>query len=56
MIAFSPDQKEAYLTEVRSSALLLGDSGTPEGIRIKVLHAIDLQSRRLAEDRERFGS
>lgn len=46
-------QKQGILDEVRSSRLLLPESGAPERLRVKVLHALDLQARRLSDDIER---
>ena len=54
MISVAHEQREALLKEVVSSPLLLPNSGVPERLRAKVLHAVDLQSRRLSEDRERI--
>lgn len=53
MMARSLDEKEAYLDEVRASPLTRPESGAPERLRIKVLHAVDLQTRRLSDDRGR---
>jgi hypothetical protein len=53
MMTSTHDEKCAYLDEVRASVLLRPESGAPERLRVKVLHAVDLQARRLADDRER---
>lgn len=53
MIEAPLDEKATYLQEVGCSALVVPGSGAPERLRVKVLHAVDLQSRRLSEERER---
>jgi len=52
MMATALDEKGAYLDEVRASPLVRPESGAPERLRVKVLHAVDLQARRLSDDRE----
>ena len=53
MMTSAFEDKDAYLAQVRASPLLLPESGAPERLRSKVLHAVDLQVRRLADDREK---
>ncbi len=53
MMTSDLDEKGAYLDEVRASPMLLPESGAPERLRMKVLHAVELQARRLADDREK---
>jgi hypothetical protein len=53
MVTSTHDEKGAYLDEVRASMLLRPESRAPERLRMKVQHAVDLQARRLADDRER---
>ena len=51
MITCTLGEKEAYLNEVRSSPLIASQSGAPETLRLKLLHAIDMQTRRISFDR-----
>ena len=41
-------QKETILTNVASSPLLLSGGTSPENLRLKVIHAVDMQRRRIA--------
>ena len=41
------DQKEAILQDVASSPLLLPGGTSPESLRLKVIHAVDMQLRRM---------
>lgn len=45
------DEKESSLNQARASLLLSPDSGAPERLRLKVIHALDLQTRRVAMDK-----
>ncbi len=53
MVAMSDAERIAYVEYVKSSPLLSVRSGAPENLRLKVIHAIDLQSRRIAIDAEK---
>jgi hypothetical protein len=45
------DEKERMLASFASSALLAPDAGSPENLRLKLIHSIDMQRRRLHIDR-----
>ncbi len=45
------DEKERLLASFASSALLAPDAGSPENLRLKLIHSIDMQRRRLHIDR-----
>ena len=53
LVSMSDDERASYMTEIRRSPLLAIDSGAPENLRLKVLHSIDLQTRRLTIDAEK---
>ena len=53
MVAMSDVEKTSYIEQVQSSQLLTGRSSAPEKLRLKVIHAIDLQTRRLTSDAEK---
>ena len=53
MIAMSDDERMSYMKEVQNSPLLSVPSVTHENLRLKVIHAIDLQTRRLTSNAER---
>jgi hypothetical protein len=44
-------EKERMLASFASSALLAPDAGSPENLRLKLIHSIDTQRRRLHIDR-----
>jgi hypothetical protein len=44
------DEKEGTLASFASSALLAPDAGSPESLRLKLIHSIDMQRRRLHID------
>lgn len=48
MAQFSQEEKLRVLDEVRGSPMLVPDSGAPEALRLKLLHAVELQSRHLS--------
>jgi len=45
------DEKEGILGSFASSALLASDGGSPASLRLKLIHSIDMQRRRLHVDR-----
>jgi hypothetical protein len=47
MAELPTDRKEELLASVASSALLLPGGTTPENLRLKVIHAVDMQRRRI---------
>lgn len=53
LVAMSDIERMSYMEEVQNSPLLSPCSGAPENLRLKVTHAIDLQTRRLAIDAEK---
>lgn len=53
MVVMSDVERMSYMREVQSSPLLSVGSGAPEKLRLKVIHAIDLQTRRLTIDAEK---
>jgi len=50
MTTATPQEKERYLTEVSSSPVVQPGALSPEGLRVKLLHAVALQVRRLSGD------
>lgn len=50
MAELPADQKEDILTSVASSPLLLPGGTSPEHLRLKVVHAVDMQRRRMKMD------
>ena len=51
MATIDIDEKERILTSFTSSALLGPGAGSPENLRLKLIHSIDMQRRRLHIDR-----
>ena len=50
MAELPADQKEDILTNVASSSLLLPGGTSSENLRLKVVHAVDMQRRRMKMD------
>lgn len=53
MIEMSDVERMSYMKEVKSLPMLSAHPGAPENLRLKVIHAIDLQTRRIAIDNEK---
>lgn len=51
MADIGSDEKERMLTSFGSSAILAPEAGSPENLRLKLIHSIDMQLRRLHIDR-----
>ena len=53
MINMSDVEKMSYMAELQASPMLSPQSGAPANLRLKVIHAIDVQNRRLKIDAEK---
>jgi len=53
MLEMSTDEKVLYMAQAQASPMLVPQSGAPSNLRLKVIHAIDLQNRRLKIDAEK---